>query len=107
MNPNQAVRGVVLEEFALTVEELARACTVAPEWIVERVESGLLEANPLDRQGPQTWRFTSTHLIRARRLAIFESNFDANPEVAALVVDLLEEIEQLKRRIALAGLQRG
>ncbi len=107
MNQNQFVRGVVLEETALTVEELARACTVAPEWIVEHVESGLLEADPIDRDGQQTWRFTSSHLIRARRLANFESNFDANPEVAALVVDLLEEIEHLKRRIALAGLQRS
>lgn len=107
MNQNQPVRGVVLEEIALTVEELARACTVAPEWIIERVESGLIEADPRVQDGPQAWRFTSTHLVRARRLATCEANFDANPEVAALVVDLLEEIEQLKRCITLAGLQRG
>jgi chaperone modulatory protein CbpM len=45
-----------------------------------------------------TMRFTSVQLLRARRLADIERTFDANEELAALVVDLIEEVERLRRR---------
>ncbi len=45
-----------------------------------------------------TWRFTSVQLLRARRLADIERTFDANDELAALVVDLIEEVERLRAR---------
>jgi chaperone modulatory protein CbpM len=43
-------------------------------------------------------------LARARRLAAVERDFEANPELAALVADLIEEVERLKGRLAAAGL---
>jgi chaperone modulatory protein CbpM len=43
-------------------------------------------------------RFTSVHLVRARRLAEIERTFEANDELAALVVDLIEEVERLRTR---------
>eukprot|EP01133_Synstelium_polycarpum_P006666 gene6667-7749_t len=45
------------------------------------------------------WRFTSLDLVRARRLREIESVFDANAELAALVVDLSEEVARLRRRL--------
>ena len=42
-------------------------------------------------------RFTSAQLLRARRLADIERTFEANEELAALVVDLIEEVERLRR----------
>jgi chaperone modulatory protein CbpM len=35
--------------------------------------------------------------LRARRLADIERTFEANEELAALVVDLIEEVERLRR----------
>ena len=40
-----ALDGDLLEEVALSLEELARACRVPPGWVIERVESGFLEAD--------------------------------------------------------------
>ena len=84
---------VLVDEDGLTVEELASACTVSCEWIERHVEGGLL-----DVAGPETMRFTSVQLLRARRLADIERTFDANDELAALVVDLIEEVERLRGR---------
>ena len=42
---NQALAGDLLEEVALSLEELARACRVPPDWVIERVESGFREAS--------------------------------------------------------------
>lgn len=99
--PQEALAGELLEDAALTLDELARACRVPPGWVIERVESGLLEAAP---DTPGAWRFTSASLVRARRLSSLESTFDAAPELAALTADLIEEVALLRQRLQAAGL---
>lgn len=83
------------EHMRLSLEELARACCVPPAWVVERLEAGLI-------QGEQTqgrWLFSSTCVVRARRLARLESTFDADPQLAGLTADLIEEVTQLRQRL--------
>jgi chaperone modulatory protein CbpM len=101
MAQDDILTGVVLDEDALTLEDLARACAVEPRWIVERVEAGLLGSVSL---ASVEWRFVSADLARARRLAALERDFDANQELAALVVDLIEEVGRLRGRLRAAGL---
>ncbi|MWV18024.1 MerR family transcriptional regulator [Pseudomonas sp. L-22-4S-12] len=98
----EIITSVVVDEVTLDLDELARACAVESLWVVERVEAGLLGA--LNRQQPAAWRFSSAELARARRLAALERDFDANPELAALVADLIEEVARLKGRLKAAGL---
>ncbi|VXC46122.1 Chaperone modulatory protein CbpM [Pseudomonas sp. 8AS] len=98
----EIIASVVVDEVTLDLDELARACAVEAVWIVERVEAGLLGA--LNRQQPADWRFSSAELARARRLVALERDFDANPELAALVADLIEEVARLKGRLKAAGL---
>jgi chaperone modulatory protein CbpM len=97
---NQALAGDLLEEVALSLEELARACRVPPDWVIERVESGFLEASTAP---PGQWRFASASLVRARRLCNLETTFEAGPEIAALAADLIEEVERLRQRLRAAG----
>jgi chaperone modulatory protein CbpM len=47
-----------------------------------------------------TWRFTSAALVRVRRIANLESAFDADPQLAALAADLMEEVARLRRLLA-------
>jgi len=42
--------------------------------------------------------------VRARRMRRLERDFDAVPEMAALVADLLEEMDALRARLRRAGL---
>lgn len=102
MAQHDVLTGVVLDEVALTLEDLARACAVEPQWIAERVEAGLLGGSSLESV---EWRFVSADLARARRLAALERDFDANQELAALVVDLIEEVGRLRGRLKAAGLK--
>lgn len=95
MTRDTALKGSLLEEQALDIEELASACEVAPEWVVERVQAGLLSCSSTGSE----MRFASAQLVRARRMATTERRFDANQELAALVADLIEEVEQLRRRL--------
>ena len=55
------VTAVVIDEVALTLDELAHACAVEPGWVVQRVRTGvLLETAPDDHA---VWRFTSADLV--------------------------------------------
>jgi chaperone modulatory protein CbpM len=102
MPQDDILSGVVLDEVALTLEDLARACAVESHWVVERVEAGLLGSASVESV---EWRFLSADLARARRLAALERDFDANQELAALVVDLIEEVARLRGRLKAAGLK--
>ncbi|NGZ87736.1 chaperone modulator CbpM [Duganella aceris] len=97
------VTAVLVDEAALTLEELAQACAVEPDWVVQRVRTGiLLDSAPQDSV---YWRFTSADLVRARRLCQVERDFEANDDVAALVVDLSEEIRRLRGKLSAAGVK--
>lgn len=84
---------LLVDASGLTPDELASACAVSYEWVEHHVREGLLETD----RASGTFRFTSVHLLRARRLASIERTFNANEELAALVVDLIEEVERLRR----------
>ena len=89
------VDAVLIDEETLDLQELASACAVPPTWVVERVEAGLLACS----SSAGEMRFASAHLVRARRMVTTERRFDANQELAALVADLIEEVEQLRRQV--------
>jgi chaperone modulatory protein CbpM len=103
MQPNQAISGVLLDEVALSLEELARAVDVEPDWVVRHVQAGMLGGEVSVQV--TSWRFRSIDLDRARRLLSVERDFDANEELAALVIDLGDEVRRLRRRLHALGIE--
>lgn len=101
MTQVEIVSGDILDEVTLSLDELARACAIEPQWIVERVSSGLV-CSSLEGE-PSCWTFVSTDLARVRQLVAVERDFDANPELAALVVDLIDEVRVLRARLKAVG----
>ena len=89
--------GIVLDEQTeLTLNELCRACTSSAEWVIELVDEGILE--PVMVQQTQ-WRFTGTSLQKARTAMRLQQDLGINLAGVALVLDLLDEIETLERRL--------
>jgi len=80
------------DDVLITLEELTVVCSVSREWVRERLEEGLLTA-------ATEGRFTLRAVRRVRRMRELERDFDAAPELAALVADLLEELEALRARL--------
>ena len=89
----------VLYEAAYSADELAHACGVAPDWVQDRVNTGILQ---VDRT-TGAWRFDSVTLVRARRIVQLEKTFDADPQLAALTTDLIEEVVLLRRQLLALG----
>ena len=101
MSDDKILAGVVHEEACLTVEELCDACALEREWLVRRIEEGLF---PVPGGIVAEWRVGAAGSARARRMRALERDFEAVPELAALVADMLEEMDELRARLRRAGL---
>ncbi len=100
MRDEDILIGCLMEDSWLTLEQIAAACAVEPAWLLHHIDEGLF---PHAESVAGVWRFSDASLLRAQRMRQMERDFDAVPELAALVADLLEEMDDLRvklRRVA-------
>ena len=79
-------------EFSLA--ELCRIVGVQEQLVIEIVEEGIVE--PSGDARPQ-WRFTGVAVTRIQRVIRLQREFEVNLPGAALALELLDEIERLRR----------
>ena len=96
MDEREVLIGSLFEESWLTLEQMAAACTVEPEWLLRHLDEGLI---PHAENAGGVWRFSCASLLRVRRIRQIERDFDAVPELAALFADMLEEMDELRLRL--------
>jgi chaperone modulatory protein CbpM len=101
MSDDDILTGTIAEDACLTLEQLCAACALERDWLIVRVREGLI---PAAGSAAAEWRFTTATLARARRMRDLERTFDAVPELAALMADMLEEMDVLRARLRRAGL---
>jgi chaperone modulatory protein CbpM len=81
----------------VTMKELCRVSGCTADWVVDLVEEGILEPVGPDRSA---WRFESSSLTVVRRVQRLQIDLDVNLAGIAVVLALVEENAQLKRRLA-------
>ncbi|MEF8721181.1 MerR family transcriptional regulator [Candidatus Accumulibacter phosphatis] len=99
MRDDEILTGSPMEDSWVTLEQLAAACSVEPAWLQRHIDDGLI---PQAESVAGVWCFSSISIVRARRMSQLERDFDAVPELAALVADLLEELDELRARVGSA-----
>lgn len=91
------LRGDLLDEdVEMTLAQLCQACELSEAQIIELVEQGIID--PLGPQ-PAEWRFVSVSLRRIRITRNLQRDLGVNAPGAALALELLEEIEELRARL--------
>lgn len=103
MSPTVYPVDAVLDELWLDPALLCRMAGVSEAWLHERVTLGVLQAQGSGVSGE--WRFDATDLRRVRRIASLERDFDAVPELAALVADLEDQLAQMRMRLHRRGVR--
>lgn len=94
--------GVLVDEAgALSLEQFATACGVEIQWVRELVAEGALRP---EGESETAWRFTSVHLVCARRMWRIQRDLDANVDTAIVIENLLEDIERLRARLVQIGM---
>ncbi len=97
--------GVLLDETThVGVEELRTLCNIPEEVLAEMVAEGLLQ--PLGTQREE-WSFSGPQIHRARIASRLLRDLELNMAGAALACDLLDEIRELRRRVASLEHQLG
>ena len=78
-----------------TLEEVCVACNVVADWIVELVQHGVIE--PVGAAQPD-WRFTRVTITRVAKAKRSHPFVHVNPPAVALALDLLDQIQELRKR---------
>ena len=86
--------GTLLDDLELSLRELCRICGVDAESIIDMVEEGVVEPEGAD---PRHWRVHGTSVKRIQIVLRLQRDLRVNLAGAALVLDLLEELEALRR----------
>ena len=79
----------------LTIHELAARCGVEHRFVEQLVELGVLESHGSDRS-----RFAGELTLRVFRCLRLQQDLGLNLEGVALVLDLLDRIEQLEHELS-------
>jgi len=89
--------GQVMDELAtLTLQELCHACRVEQAWLLQLVDEGILEPRGRERS---SWRFAGSSLRRVLVVSRLQNDLGINLQGAAMVLDLMQEIETLRARL--------
>ena len=91
------ISGTVLDEsIQFSLVELCECANASPEQIIEMVEEGIL-----DPEGAtvHNWRFDTRALKRLQTAIRLQQDLGVNLPGSALVLDLLEEMENLRRQM--------
>ena len=97
MNVEEIPVLAVLDETWLNLTDLCHLAGVTEVWVRDRMSDGLLVENT--SVAVETFHFSAGDLGRLKRMAQLEQDFDAVPELAALVVDLEQELAVLQARL--------
>jgi chaperone modulatory protein CbpM len=99
MTTKHTLTGLILDEDCVfTLEQLSTTCSVQTEYIVELVEEGIVEPTEYQRE-QRYWTFSGKSLLRARKARRLQQDLGINLAGAALVLDMMEEIERLRERL--------
>ncbi len=97
------IAAVIDDDVQLAANELAQACGAQVDWVVQLVETGIVEIAEA-QHAPSEWRFGSADLqcaLEARRL---ERDFGVGLDAAALILDLQHELRRLRAILRAQGI---
>jgi chaperone modulatory protein CbpM len=91
------VTGDLLEDdVEMSIQELCSACELSEKQVVEMVEHGVID--PVGGE-PAKWRFVGVSLRRVRITRNLQRDLGVNTPGAALALELLEELDELRARL--------
>lgn len=88
------------EEAKLTLLQLCDLCRLAPDFVIEMVNEGILEP---EGERKTAWRFSYDAVEQSRKVVRLRHDLNINLPGAALALELLDRIEQMEVRLQRIG----
>jgi len=83
------------ETLQLSLRVVCHVCGVHAEYVVELVAEGVIQ--PADDDPPHAWRFNGLAVTRVQRAVRLQEDLGVNLAGVALALELLDQLEQLRR----------
>ena len=84
------------EEALLTLQDLCENCGLTSVQITAYVEEGIVEVQGND---VTRWRFSEVSMVKLQKAHRLNQDLGLNPAGAALAMELLEKIDDLKNQL--------
>lgn len=79
-------------DIIMSLDELVSACGQDRQWVIELIEENIIEYDV-----PEHEQFTGYQLTTVRRASRLSRDFEASVPAIGLILELLDELEQLRR----------
>ena len=73
----------------------AQSCGQSPEWVLQLLEYEILSRRPEER----IHQFFAADLARAQQAYRLQRDFDASFSAVAMMLDLIDEVQQLRKQV--------
>ena len=79
-------------DIIMSLDELVSACGQERQWVIELIEENIIEYDV-----PEQEQFTGYQLTTVRRASRLSRDFEASVPAIGLILELLDEVEQLRQ----------
>lgn len=79
-------------DITMSLDELVSTCGQERQWVIELIEENIIEYDVPERE-----QFTGYQLTTVRRASRLSRDFDASVPAIGLILELLDELEQLRQ----------
>ncbi|AOA57182.1 chaperone modulator CbpM [Acinetobacter larvae] len=86
---------VIDESRSLDLHNFASVCGQSPDWVLQLLEYEILAARPDHR----IHQFFGEDIARARRAYRLQRDFEASLAAVAMMMDLIDEVQQLRHQV--------
>jgi len=84
------------EHFTLSITEVCHSLGIQKQWILEVLEEGIIQ--PVSSGGTSSPQFDQSAIRRLRTSICLQRDLGINLSGIALILDLLDELEELRRK---------
>ena len=86
---------IIDEQLALDLEHFAEVCGQSTDWVLKLIDYDILQV----QVDPQSHQFIGEDVARARRAYRLQRDFDASLSAVAVMLDLIDEVQQLRKQL--------
>ena len=86
---------IVDEHRSFDLKHFAEACGQSTDWVLKLIDYDILQI----QVDPQSHQFIGEDVARARRAYRLQRDFDASLSAVAVMLDLIDEVQQLRRQL--------
>ena len=87
---------ILSDERTLALEDICETCGLPESKIITYIEEGVVEVQGGD---VKLWRFSELSVVRIQKAVRLEKDLRLNPAGAALALELMSQIEELKNEL--------